>query len=62
MGPYKVDVTGVDKSNVRSITATLENAPASARITDAQGNTKTSVANGDSVYVRMSSSEAKDII
>lgn len=59
MGPYKVDVTGVDKSNVRSITATLENAPASARITDAQGNTKTSVANGDSVYVRMSSSEAK---
>ena len=43
MGPYKVDVTGVDKSNVRSITATLENAPASARITDAQGNTKTSV-------------------
>ena len=59
MGPYKVDVTGVDKSNVRSITATLENAPASARITDAQGNTKTSVSNGDSVYVRMSSSEAK---
>ena len=59
MGPYKVDVTGVDKSNVRSITATLENAPASARITDAQGNTKTWVARCGAVYVVMSSSEPK---
>ncbi len=59
IGPYKVDVTGVDKSNVKSLTATLENAPSSARITDAQGNTKTSISNGDSVYVRMSSSESK---
>ncbi|MBO5477096.1 MAG: Cys-Gln thioester bond-forming surface protein [Clostridia bacterium] len=57
MGPYIVRVDGTAKSTVKSITATLENAPASAIITDVNGNAKTSIANGDSVYVRMSGNE-----
>ena len=57
MGPYVVRVDGASKSNIKSIGATLGNAPASARITDANGNNKTSIANGDSVYVRMSADE-----
>ena len=57
MGPYVVRVDNASKSNIKSVGATLVNAPASARITDANGNNKTSVANGDSVYVRMSADE-----
>ncbi len=55
IGPYTVNVSGTD--SIKSITATLVNAPASARVTDANGNAKTSLANGESVYVRMSTSE-----
>ncbi|MBO5477539.1 MAG: Cys-Gln thioester bond-forming surface protein [Clostridia bacterium] len=57
MGPYTVRIDGASKSNIKSIKAMLENAPSSARITDANGNDKTSVGNGDSIYVRMSASE-----
>lgn len=57
IGPYTVRVDGTAKSTVKSITANLVNAPATAKITDAQGNAKTSIANGDSVYVRMSADE-----
>ena len=56
-GPYNVRVDGASKSTIKSITAELEGAPASAKITDASGNPKTSVGNGDSVYVRISASE-----
>lgn len=57
MGPYYVRVDGIDAGSIKSIAATLQNAPASARITDASGNTKTSVGNNDAVYVRMSGDE-----
>ena len=57
MGPYNVIIEGAAKLNIKSIGATLVNAPSSARITDANGNNKNSIANGDSVYVRMSSNE-----
>ena len=57
MGPYIVRVDGASKSTIKSITAELEGAPASAKITDANGNPKTSVGNNDSVYIRMSSKE-----
>ena len=57
MGPYYVRVEGTDASSIKSIRATLQGAPASARITDANGNTKTSVGNNDVVYVRMSGDE-----
>ena len=49
-GPYEVKATGFD---VSSVTASLANAPASAVITDANGNEKTTVSNGDNIYVRM---------
>ena len=54
MGPYIATSSG---GAVKSLVASLIGAPSSARITDASGNTKTTVASGDAVYVRMSSSE-----
>ncbi len=57
IGPYTVTIEGTQSAIVKSITASLINAPASAKITDANGNEKTSLSSGDSVYVRMSSSE-----
>ena len=57
MGPYTVRVDGASKTTIKSVGATLVNAPASAKITDASGNAKTSVTSGDSVYVRMSADE-----
>ena len=55
MGPYIATTSG---GVVKSLTASLIGAPSSARITDASGNTKTAVASGESVYIRMSSTEA----
>lgn len=57
IGPYTVTIEGTDPSTIKSITASLVNAPASARVTDVNGNDKTSLSSGDSVYVRMSTSE-----
>ena len=57
IGPYTITIEGTDPSTIKSITASLVNAPASARVTDANGNDKTSLSNGESVYIRMSSSE-----
>lgn len=57
IGPYKVRVDGISAATVKSISAVLENAPATAKITDAQGNAKTTINNGDDVYVRMSADE-----
>ncbi|MDO4282849.1 MAG: SpaA isopeptide-forming pilin-related protein [Clostridia bacterium] len=53
-GPYVVNVTG---GTVSSIKASLSNAPSSAKIVDANGNTKTTFANGESVYVAISENE-----
>ena len=57
IGPYTVTIEGTQSAIVKSITASLTNAPASAKVTDVNGNEKTSLSSGDSVYVRMSSSE-----
>ena len=57
IGPYTVTIEGTDPSTIKSITSSLVNAPASARVTDVNGNDKTSLSSGDSVYVRMSTSE-----
>ena len=57
IGPYTVTIEGTQSAIVKSITASLTNAPASARVTDVNGNEKTSLSSGDSVYVRMSKSE-----
>lgn len=53
-GPYEIKATGFD---VSTITATLENAPASAQITDASGNAKTAIKNNDNIYVKMLKTE-----
>ena len=58
IGPYTVTISGNYGSTLRSINASLVNAPASARIVDGNGNAKNSLANGDTVYVQMSRSEA----
>lgn len=58
IGPYTVSMQEVDESKVNYIRATLENAPASAMITDENGNEKTLLTSGDSIYVRINSSEA----
>ena len=58
IGPYTVTISGNYGSTLRSISASLVNAPASARIVDGNGNAKNSLANGDTVYVQMSRSEA----
>ena len=56
-GPYYVRVDGINTSTLESLSASLEGAPASARITDANGNDKGAINNGDAVYVRMSGRE-----
>ncbi len=57
VGPYYLKVTGLSVSNLKSIGVSLDGAPASARLTDENGNTKTSFGNGDAVYVRLNSNE-----
>ena len=58
IGPYTVSMEGVEESKVNYIRATLESAPASAMVTDENGNEKTLLADGDSVYVKINGSEA----
>ena len=57
IGPYVVTVTGTDASTIRGISASLINAPSSAKVVDPNGNDKTALSNGDTVYVRMNKSE-----
>ncbi len=57
IGPYNVSVEGVNVSDIKSITANLENAPASAVVVDANGNAKNSFGNNQAVYVRIDKSE-----
>ncbi len=55
IGPYTLTVTGIqDIASVKNISARLEGQPNSARLTDANGNPLGAIANGGSVYVRMS--------
>lgn len=58
IGPYTVSMEGVEESKVNYIRATLESAPASAMVTDENGNEKTLLADGASVYVKINGSEA----
>ena len=57
LGPYYMRVDGMTASKLKSMSASLEGAPASARLTDANGNNKSSFGNGDAVYVRLASNE-----
>ena len=57
IGPYVVTVSGTDASTIRGISASLINAPSSAKVVDPNGNDKTALSNGDTVYVRMNKSE-----
>ena len=57
IGPYTVKVEGVNASDIKGISSSLSGAPSSAKITDATGNIKTSLSNGDSVYVKMNKDE-----
>lgn len=53
-GPYEIKATGFDVSTIR---VSLANAPASAQITDSNGNAKTTVNNGDNIYIKMAKTE-----
>ena len=57
IGPYTVTISGNNGSTIRSIRASLENAPASAYVTDGNGNAKSNLVSGDTVYIRMNKSE-----
>ena len=54
-GPYRLNVSG---GTVSSIRAFLTDAPASAKILDANGNEKTTFSNGESVYVSLADTES----
>ena len=57
IGPYTVTVSGIDNAVLKSLRASLVGAPASASIVDINGNDKSNMANGDTVYVKMAKSE-----
>lgn len=58
IGPYHINIDNVDDSSIKSIKVSLINEPESARITDKNGNRKTMIQNGDTIYVRLDQSEA----
>ena len=58
IGPYHITIDNVDDSSIKSIKVSLINEPESARITDKNGNRKTMIQNGDTIYVRLDQSEA----
>ena len=57
IGPYTVTMEGTSDSSIKSIKAVLINAPESAKITDKNGNIKTFLQSGDSIYVKINKSE-----
>lgn len=57
VGPYSITVTGTSAATVKSITASLKNAPSSATIVDAAGNKKSTINSGEEVYVKFSVKE-----
>ncbi|MEG0580397.1 MAG: SpaA isopeptide-forming pilin-related protein, partial [Niameybacter sp.] len=54
-GPYKVVSTGYD---IAQVVGSLENAPTSAKLTDKEGEIKTTFVKGEDIYIRMSSMES----
>lgn len=52
IGPYSITISGTDAKTVKSITASLKNAPASATIVDINGNIKSTINDGEEIYVR----------
>lgn len=54
-GPYVLSIAGF---NATTANVSLVNAPKSAVLCDANGNAKTTFANGESVYVKLAKSEA----
>ena len=52
VGPYKINGNGFA---ISSVAVNLENQPASAILCDANGNAKSSFANGEEVYVKLNS-------
>lgn len=57
IGPYTVNVSGVDDSKIKNIKASLVNAPKSAKVTDITGKEKTILQNGDEIYVKLNVAE-----
>ena len=57
IGPYTITIEGTGVDTIKAIKASLIDAPKSARVTDKNGNDKTLMSTGDSVYIRMDSSE-----
>ena len=57
IGPYTITIEGIGADTIKAIKASLIDAPKSARVTDKNGNDKTLMSSGDSVYIRMDSSE-----
>lgn len=57
IGPYTITIEGTGVDTIKAIKASLIDAPKSARVTDKNGNDKTLMSSGDSVYIRMNSSE-----
>ena len=57
VGPYSITVTGTSAATVKSITASLKNAPSSATIVDAAGNKKSTINSNEEVYVKFSVKE-----
>ena len=57
IGPYTITIEGTGADTIKAIKASLIDAPKSARVTDKNGNDKTLMSSGDSVYIRMDSSE-----
>lgn len=57
IGPYTITIERTGADTVKVIKASLIDAPKSARVTDKNGNDKTLMSSGDSVYIRMNSSE-----
>ncbi len=53
-GPYKVTLKNGSANTVK---ASLQNAPSSAKITDKNGNTKSSFSTSDEIYVRINKTE-----
>lgn len=57
IGPYTITIQGTAPDTIDYIRASLENAPASAMVTDENGNEKTELASGDQVYVKINNQE-----
>ncbi len=57
IGPYTITIQGTAPDTINYIRASLENAPASAMVTDENGNEKKELASGDQVYVKINNKE-----